>query len=259
MNRGLWAGLIVVMLLAACRRGDGPSAAALEEIPNSLDLIIGDMTLPHEGRPHGVPDSYSWAAGPRVGMGNDPGTFRAMIAWGQLYEDAEGNPATNTRVQIRDIRAYILRGDGQWHLLQSSQRVEGALYREDFAGDVNIPGEIRREDDGSISVIAGQGHNFHFWTPQRSPIDPDDIHGVFTTVQARLIVDDPALPDDRHTARYLMSMGADYWLSTTAQWDNWTTNGDIGIGRFRYVTPAWQWFNMTSLSEAELRQHPPPH
>ncbi len=227
---------------------------------NSLETIINDMQLPHEGKPHGVPESHNWALGPRIGMGNDPQSFKAMTAWGQLYEDAGGNPARNTRVQIRNIRAYVLsRADGQWHLLQNSSIVEGAAYREDFAYDSNIPADIRPEPDGGISATAGGGYNFHFWPPaSRAVIDPQDTAGIFVTFQARLVVDDPNQPDDRAQARYLLGAGGDYWLSQKAVWFFWKTNNDIAIGRFKYVTMDWQAFNMITLSAAEIRRDPPP-
>jgi hypothetical protein len=78
--------------------------------------------------------------------------------------------------------------DGQWHQVQSSQRVEGAAFREDYVGNINQPANIRSEPDGSISVTAGGGFNFHFRPSGRASIDPNDISGVFTTVQARLIL-----------------------------------------------------------------------
>ncbi|MBE9169533.1 hypothetical protein IQ238_19055 [Pleurocapsales cyanobacterium LEGE 06147] len=218
------------------------------------------MTSPHEGMPHGVPTSYDWAYGPRLSMGNNPKNFQAMIAWGHLYEDSKGNPATNSRVQIKHIKAYMLsKRDGKWHLLQSSKKVEGAAYREDYAGDVSKPANIRDEPDGSLSVKAGEGYNFHFWCANgRVSINPKDIAGILTTVQARLIIDNPRQRDDRSKARYLLSMGGDYWLDLTAQWDNFKTNADIGIGKFKYVTTRWQAFNMTTLSPTEIRQNPPP-
>ncbi len=227
---------------------------------NSSKTIIYDMQPPHEGLPHGVPKRYNWAFGPRVGMGKNSQGFRAMIVWGQLYEAAKGNPASNSRVQIRDIKAYILsKRDGKWHLLQNSRRVEGNAYREDFVGDINKPPDIRYEQDGSISVKAGKGYNFHFWCANgKAPIGPNDVGGIFTTVQARLVVDNPQRPDDRAQARYLLSMGGDYWLNLTAKWDNGKTNADIGIGKFKYVKKKWQAFNMTTLSPNEIRQNPPP-
>ncbi|HEY9675155.1 MAG TPA: hypothetical protein V6D11_27185 [Waterburya sp.] len=227
---------------------------------NSITSLADDMTTPCDGMPHGVPTSYDWASNPRVGWGNTPPQgFQAMTAWGQAYEAATGNSATNTRIQIRNIRAYMLsKRDGQWHLLQDSTRVEGAAYREDYADNVSKSADIRDELDGSISVKVGQGYNFHFWPPSRVPIDPNDVGGIFTTVQARLIMDNPQQTDDTMQARYLLSMGGDYWVNLTADWDDWKTNADIGIGKLKYVTPNWQAFNMTTLSAEQILQNPPP-
>jgi hypothetical protein len=256
----LWG--IVIPLLVSCRAplfSAGVVNTISADIPNSLRIVMDDMKLPHEGRPRGVPSSCDWVSRPRVRNGNHPGAFTAMVAWGQLYEDAAGNPATNTRVQIRDLRAYGLsRRDHRWRLLQRAWLVHGAAYSEDFADNINQPAAIRAEADGSLSVTAGNGYNFHFYAPARTSIDPSDIGGIFITVQARLVVNDPGLPDDRARARYLLNVGGDYWFSLTAQWDYWKTNGDIGIGRFKYVRTGWQSFNMTTLSESEIRRNPPP-
>jgi hypothetical protein len=84
------------------------------------------------------------------------------------------------------------------------------------------------------------------------------VAGIFTTVQARLVIDNPQQVDDTSQARYLLSMGGDYWLNLTAKWDNWKTNGDIGIGKFKYVTTGWRAFNMTTLSPEQITQNPPP-
>lgn len=228
---------------------------------NSVGTIAADMQFPHQGYPHGVPESYDWSRSPRMGWGTDASNFTAFIAWGQVYEDAMGSPTTNTRVQIRNIRAYFLsRKDGRWHLLQSSATVAGGAYREDFVENISIEADTREEPEGGISVQLTEGYNFHFWSPEgRVLIDPDSIGGIFTTVEARLIVADEALPDDRAEARYLMSMGGDYWRDLSAEWQSdWSTVGDVAIGRFRYITSEWQSFNMTTLSPGELCQNHPP-
>lgn len=271
--RSAFCTLLCAFTLSACSAAPGmptsPHGTALRHVAdakagspvavNTLTTIISDMTLPHQAKPHGVPDDTGWAVKPRVGMGNDPKSFRAMTAWGQLYEAAEGNPSQNTRVQIRDLETYILsKRDGRWHLTQWGREVEGAAYREDFARDENKPADVRHEPDGSISVKAGRGYNFHFWPHGRVPIDPGDIAGVLTTVQARLIPDTPRLPDDRDRARYVLGAGGDYWSNVSAGWDNFKTNADIGIGRFKFVTVQWQAFNMTTLDARRLRLNPPP-
>ncbi|MEB3178562.1 MAG: hypothetical protein VKL59_05910 [Nostocaceae cyanobacterium] len=249
---------IFVLVLSCCVsfKGDAQTPRTI----NSLSTIINDMKPPHQGIPHGVPRSYGWADGPRIAMGNNPDGYKAMTAWGQLYEDAQGNFATNTRVEIRNIKAYMLsKRDGQWHLVQSSRRVEGGAFREDFRDNITKPADIRYEPDGNISVKAGKGYNFHFWpVTNRAIINPDEVEAIFTTVEARLIVDNPQQWDDCSQARYLLSMGGDYWLNSAAQWDYWQTNGDIAIGKFKYVTTKWQAFNMTTLSINQILRNPPP-
>lgn len=251
MKRGfLTLGFICILSLMTAQEAG---------LPNTLQTVINDMRLPHEARPRGV--FHDWARGPRMGKGNDPGGFAAFHAWGHVYEAADGSGAQNVRVQIRNIRAYILsKTTGEWRLLQSSESVEGAHYREDYAGNVSKPAELRPEPSGGVSVTADKGYNFHFWTAGgRSSIDPEDVAGVFTTVQARLVLGDPAGPDERDLARYVLGMGGDYWLSLDAEWkEDWSTVGDAAIGRHKVVRPHWRSFNMTTLSADELRENPPP-
>jgi hypothetical protein len=226
----------------------------------TLQEIIGDMTLPHEGLPHGVPASYNWYSKPRPGEIEPKIGWTAAIAWGQVYEWAGGNAATNTRIQIKDLTLYYLsKKDNKWHLLQSSVRVSGANYVENFAGDVNKPADIRIESDGSISTTCGGGYNFHFWpVTGRSKFPVNEVAGCFVTVKARLIVGDNTKPDDRDKARYLMSVGGVWWESLTAPWDNFKTNADMGIGRFRFITNDWKSFNMFSVPVDTIRKNPPP-
>jgi len=223
---------------------------------NSVELIVSDMQGQHEGKMRGVPTSYDWSQGPRVKLGNNPGQLQALIGWGIVNEAAEGNPAANTRVELGEVHTYLLqKSNNRWLALQSSIPV-GAAYREDFAGGINIPADIRQEPQGTISVKAGNGYNFHFWSRSRVGIDPNDVAGVFTTFRARLILDTPSQPDDRNVARYLALAGADYW-SNVCPSDS-ERNADAGIGKAKYVTKEWRYFNMTTASPEVLRRNPPP-
>jgi hypothetical protein len=258
---GLLLALAGSLAVLTPLRAQEPTDCAVGYL-NSVALIVDDMRLPHEGAPSGVPESYDWQPGPRIGYGNEPpDDFSAFIAWGQVYEDAQGSPATNTRVELRDIEAYYLSAKtGRWHLIQFDRLVEGAAYVEDFVDDASVPADIRPEQGGTISVTFGKGYNFHFWPKSaRVQMDLADIAGVFTTVQARLVVGDLALPDDRAQARYLLSVGADYWRDLVVAWQaDWSANGDVAIGRFRYITNEWQSFNMTTVPAEVLCANPPP-
>ncbi len=250
----LLGSIFVNVANASCAAG--VSAQKLQ----TIQRLATDMRLPHEGSPHGVPESYGWTKRPRLAMANNPGKFKSMVAWGQVYEAVEGSLSTNTRIQIKDMRAYQLsKSDLKWRVLQSSRRVEGAAYREDFLNNANKKADQRTEPDGSISVKLSKNYNYHFWpATSRVNINPSDIRGLLVTVYARLIPDRAQARQDFGKARYVLDVGGDYWSSQTANWNNFKTNGEIGMGRFKYLTKNWQMFSMTTLSQSELMCYPPP-
>lgn len=168
--------------------------------------------------------------------------------------------AVNTRVNLRAQQTYVLsKSTGTWTLLQSTSTPDGAAYLEDFAGDISKPADVRYESDGTISVTAGNGYNFHFYPDLRGSIDPNDIGGIVTIFEARLIVDNPALPDDRSIARYLASSGADYWPNLTGGMPaGQTVEPAVANGKMKYVQSSWRSFAMTTMTEAELASNPPP-
>jgi hypothetical protein len=254
--------IIIFLLLTACTGPDKPPVEpTMTTSPtiNSIETIISDMQPPHDEKPHGVPESYDWATGPRLGYGSDPGDFRAIIPWGQVYECASGNTATNTRVHLRGLSLYILsKRTGEWQEVQRNAPIRGAAYREDFKEDLNKPASERLEPEGGLSITAGEGYNYHFFS-ERESIDPEDIAGVFSSVQARLVTNDSQESDDRDQACYLLSMGADYWRDLSAPWKaDFSNNGDVAIGKFKRITSEWQAFNMTTLSTDDLLHKPPP-
>lgn len=224
------------------------------------DQIAQDMQGKNEGNPHGVPLSYDWAVGPVVVMGNNPDGWQAITSWGALYEAAEGNPATNTRVNIRNMQTYLLqKSSGKWLLLQNTSQPDGAAYVEDFSGDANKPADVRTEPDGTISATAGGGYNFHFYPANRASINPNDVGGIVVVVQARLIVGDPSKPDDRAIARYLLGSGADYYPALTGSWPgNADHNPGVALGKMKYVQSYWRSFAMTTMTQSQLENNPPP-
>lgn len=222
--------------------------------------IVQDMQGKNEDNPHGVPLSYDWAVGPVVVMGNNPNGWQAITSWGSLYEAAEGNPATNTRVNIRNMRTYLLqKSSGKWLLLQNTSQPDGAAYLESFSGDTNKPGDVRKEADGTISAKAGGGYNFHFYPTDRASINPRDIGGIVVVVEARLIVADPSKSDDRNIARYLLGSGADYYPGLTGGWPgNADYNPGVALGKMKYVQSEWRSFAMTTMTQSQLENNPPP-
>jgi hypothetical protein len=251
---------------AQARLGDGspgqadrrrPGCAPRDEVAS---LLAHDMVGKHAGRMHGVPSSYNWAKGPRVGVGNNPAKhgFHAVSAWGQIYEDADGSPARNVRVACRDISLWILsRETGKWRQANASRRVNGANYLEDFTGNVSKPADLRAEPHGAVSATLGGGYNFHLYSVRgRAKIDPADVAGVVSVFSARVIMDDPNGPDERHLARYLASAGADYWSDQYVGAGDGTV-ADVGIGKARYLTPEWLTLSMSTLSIRKLERSSP--
>jgi hypothetical protein len=224
-------------------------------------LLAHDMVGKHAGLMHGVPLTYNWAKHPRVGIGNHPAKhgFHAVSAWGQIYEDADGSPAQNVRVACRDISLWILsRRTGKWRQANASRRVNGANYREDFAGNESRPANLREEPGGAVSATLGGGYNFHLYSIRgRAKIDPADVAGVVSVFNARVIMDDPNGPDERHLARYLASAGADYWSDQTVGAGEGTV-ADVGIGKARYLTADWLTLSMATLPIRKLERSWPP-
>jgi hypothetical protein len=254
-NRGSSAQTTSTITVSSSSSGGGGSSN-----PGLAAQIANDMQGSNEDHPHGVPLSYDWANGPVVEMGNNPNGWQALTAWGVIYVGAEGNTATNTRVNIRNVEALLLqKSTGKWLLLQNTNTPDGAAYLEDFSGDSNKPADIRRESDGTISVTAGGGYNFHFYPSNRASINPNDIGGIVTFFEARLIVGNTSKPDDRSIAHYLGSAGADYYPALTGGWPgNLSYNPGVAVGKMKYIESAWRSFCMTTMTQAQLSSNPPP-
>ncbi len=227
-----------------------------------FQTLVDALTEPHEGRLAGVPDFFDWAFGPRVGFGNTlPEGWNAMIVAGAINQDADRQHliGDNTRIEVRNLNALILsKSTGEWRYVQQNEAVTGAAFRNDFGGNTNTPADIRNEPDGGVSVRLMPGYNFHFFAPQRVEIDPDDVGGVITFGQVRLILNDPNGEDDRRDDVFLGTVGADYWKSLTAPFDNLRTNGDVVIPQIRHIGNEWEYHYLTTLTETELLRNPPP-
>ena len=231
----------------------------LPDEANSVSIVINDMQNSHEGIPHGVPTSYDWQSSPVIHHALPPEGFNAITNWGQFYEEKHGNPSTNTRVQIRNLKTYYLSiSSGNWEQLQAEcPYIDGKWFPENFQGSP-IQSDNQDEEEG-ISATAGygesEGYCYHFWKRDRAEIIKGDIAGIFTTLEARLIVANPDLPDDRKEARYVINVGADYWTSLTY---GTCQGGDVGMGRFKYVRTGWRSYNFITLNKNEVLNNPPP-
>ena len=260
---------------------------------NSVDTLVNDMKLNNDLVLAGVPPERGYAAGPGfVVMGNDPrGTrtptwwnpantyYKSSAYWNQIVPwmvifDGVGNAATNTRVELRNMKAYYKsRSSGQWILL-SQGTIDGENYPKGLNTTPAARPDIISLAGGVVSVRPPSTDlHFHGWCCARSLPAPADIAAIHITLQSRLTVHDPSQPDDRSAARYLIQVGGDYYpdssMSTRAfAPDYW--NPGIGLSRSKLVRNTWQSYSFTTLdvaiqdpggaaiTEAELRRAPPP-
>ena len=82
--------------------------------------------------------------------------------------------------------------------------VSGEDYPKSLQGSNTVKANIRYEADGTRSLKPnGNDRVFHGWG---SPIKFDawDVKALLTTVQARLVLDNPNGTDDRSRAKYLI-------------------------------------------------------
>ncbi len=280
-----WRSALILAALALDACGNNPTVVAHgtttcaggTEIPNSLEQVLSDsdVTLEHEGRPHGVPTSYDWYSHPiRHELTTTPADvldrYHAMVGWGQIYEDDQGSKSVNTRVQLRNFQTwYHLRdptgaGAADW-LLAGPGVVnvpDAAWYNEDFATDISHQSDhtaLGPDMGGGVSALPGDSNVFHFYPHGREPVGMRNVDAVFTTAEMRLIRANAALPDDCNKARFMADMGVDVYESES---DSPGIAPAIAQGRFRYVTKDWQWFSVIDSPNgndpAWLDEHPPP-
>lgn len=263
-KRKLKALIILLLILNS-------APAYLSAQKNCAQAIINDMTLPGDAALHGT-EKFDWGLGnggiekiPIPAKNYKGESWTAMTNWGQVYIPRSGSKATNTRCQIRNVQTMILSKDGKWRQVQNGNP-GGAAFKEDFANDESKAANVRDEatNGGGISVIVGvgdfAGFNFHFWTekPARVDIDTNTIVALYTSCEARLIIDDIRKADDRKDCKNILMMGADWWLNKETGWKpDWSANSGVAGGRSKWVTSEWQTYNMCTLPEDELRKNPP--
>jgi len=256
---------------------------------NSLDTIVDDMALLNDLRLVGVNPKYGFAKGPGYNtMGNNPsganlpswylssypemaqtGYWKSIIPWFVLFE-GEGNSSSNTRIQMRNMKLFILsRSTNQWSVLVSEQDMggefcpHGSNYLHCTGGD----NKRNESDGGGISIKPMAGNDFHGWYGGRTAINGGDIKAVFVTLQSRLVLDSSANGDDRDSARYLFDVGADYYPEMGP---SKIYLPGVGVSRAKLITKDWRSFSFMTfsdvgnqdpgggISEAEFRDNPPP-
>jgi hypothetical protein len=211
---------------------------------------IADMQLPSEALV--IDPQFPWQRQPQVTMhaprgdaipswwrGNRPVWTHAVVPWFTAFE-AQGNAARNSRVEVKDLRFFILSNKTrQWQQVELQARPEVKLWQYPFRAAGQACGNtLRMEGPAGISVLPAYPLFLHGWGKPQT-IDPEDVAATFTAMEFRLILNDPRKRDDRRRARYVVDVGADYYPDAALRWSLDFAPG-IGNGRMLLARPAWR-------------------
>lgn len=203
----------------------------------NLAYLQDEMTDPHTYIMDGVPSSWSWGTGPRVGVGANPtfGTASpAAVPWFHVATEEGWSPGThNTRVAILAIYHDEKRG-GTWTNVTTTTDpadIDASLYT-DYQTNESVPID-KRTSNGYLEVkfpnAGGACHGFPF---DRTLIPASGSTDRAVCIMARLTLDDSGGSDDRSSMHFAMLAGLDFWRSMTQAWDpNVYSNDDAFIGR----------------------------
>lgn len=249
----------------------GPTDAAAPAATAAVDFLAqavadqyssGTTAALNEGHPHGIPTNWGFYTGSFLADGNNPcasvtpcNPQMGYVIWGVAYADANGNPATNTRVQIKGCTTY-------WYDTVARTWTGSGPYNhpddEDYQENYDtgpFTSNQRTEIDGSLSVKLVPGDVNHFFTPySRVPFTMANWGGAVSVCQMRLVVDDAGLPDDRAAAKILGGVGGDFYPAITGP--GIPHNPGIGGGKLKYITTSWRSFAMSTLSYSAIMALP---
>ncbi|HBZ06420.1 MULTISPECIES: hypothetical protein [Massilia] len=241
----------------------------------TIDTVIKDMSLANEAIP--INPTYDWqyrpnmiqyepsgASLPTWWTGNRPDWCYEALTWYTAFE-AQGNKATNSRVEVRNLRMYVLSSKtGRWTRTNSvvAPYTDLWTYPFNYVGDMRISG-ARKEADGGYAIKPKYPNFHHGYGTSYTLSDPRDVRAVFVAMDFRLVVDNPKKADDRAKARYVVNAGADYY---PGKGQDWSLGYAPGIGSGRYVLATNSWRTATLLvpnknlgaSMTEMRNNPPP-
>lgn len=240
----------------------------------TIDSVISDMTQQSEALV--IDPRYDWhyrsavvqyaPSGtilPTWWAGSRPKWCYTALSWYTAYE-AKGNAATNTRVQVRNLRMYVLlESTRKWKLIDTVAAPYTELWKYPFAyaGDFKAA-SVRTETSGGYSVKPVYP-KFHHGYGTKKAVIPWDVRAVYIAMDFRLVVNNPALPDDRYKARYVVNAGGDYYPGNGVSWGVNYAPG-IGGGRYLLATNNWRTANMLVPNKSmgatltELRTNKPP-
>jgi hypothetical protein len=241
----------------------------------SIDEVINNMSPQAVSEAQVIDPRYEWQQHPMVitpaprgdaipkwWKGNRPEWTNTIISWFQVFE-AQGNGATNTRVEVKNIRVLTLsEATKTWAQVDALGAPDVDLWQYPFSYSSTKSGK-RSEATGGISLKPAYPYFHHGYGKTRSIAAPD-LRAVYVSMQFRLVVEDPSKPDDRANAKYLVNVGADYHPGKGQS--DWSLGYAPGVGQGRLMLANNEWRTATMLvpntrngsSLEEMRTNPPP-
>lgn len=179
--------------------------------------------------------------------------------------EAQGNTSTNTRVQVVNIRSYILsQATRTWNRVD----LNVAPWTDVFAVNGSVYqgfSDMRTEPSGGVSTRPAYPNFEHGYGNTVHMSNPSDERAVFVALEFRLILDNPAGTDDRANAKYVVSAAGDWWPGTqNPPVNDWPWAPAIANGRFLLATNNWRTATMLTPNPnygctfAEIQNNPPP-
>ena len=253
----------------------------------AVDVAVRDMTGAVDAFPLGISANAAFAKGGFVVMGRaadgragpiwwDPSNnpkaifpWTCINDWWFVNRSTNQNQTNNVRIQVRNKRIQIKRiSTGLWTTLGNTSDPGAEYYPPAGSGAptgnvnkrtaTNPGGGVEFKFDGNVANtnIHGYGSGFVDISAYAG-----DIADIFSSIEMRLVLDDPMGADDRGNAKYLGCAGADFYPDT-----GWRVqvgapanklfapgeyyNPGCGAGRFKFLTNDWQLFSFSPLENA---------
>lgn len=267
--------LVAAILLApALASAQTTTPDATVQVP-TIDSVITDMTSASEAlvidprydfQHRAVVIQYAphRSALPTWWPGSRPEWCYNSLSWFTAWE-AQGNAASNTRVQLRNLRMHVLSEKTRtWRTIDISHAPYTGFWKYPFTsvGNDQLAG-TRAEATGGLSMKPVYPNFHHGYGKPVAIVDPADVRAVYVAMEFRLVVENPALPDDRAKARYVVNAGADFYPGAGTSWGvDWAPG--IGGSRYQLATTTWRTTSMLvpnkmlGATYTEMKTNAPP-
>ena len=228
---------------------------------NSIDVIVSDMTLASDFAPPGYANWFATLNYPTPltapnyrlsGMAMD-----SIAPWLVIGRGA-ADQSTNTRVEARNEKTYVLYANGTWQQISSGRPTGRQRSNTPFA-DSGAGDEIV-VDSTTTSVSVPVGHLQEMWAGLGQVSNWQNVIGFFATAEVRLVMANSALPDDRANAKWSAQIGCDWWnyAGYLATGNFMLYDNPGGSGRFKQITNDWQSVNVVNMKAWMTSSKGPP-